>query len=70
MDETEVITWLRSQVRAQGWLKHYAAKHGVSVQMVSAVITGRKSIPKWMLDDFNPERRVSYTRKEAENEQS
>lgn len=70
MDETEAIKWLRSQVRSQGWVKDYAAKHGVSTQMVSAVITGRKSIPQWMLDDFNLERRVSYVEKDGSGERT
>jgi hypothetical protein len=54
------LEWARAVIRLDGTIEKFAAANGRSVQFVSAVLTGKRRPPEWMLKVLGAERRVIY----------
>lgn len=61
MNEQDVLWYMRRRIKEEhGTMSAYADKASVTVAYISAILTGRKAIPDWMLVEFGIVRHVSY----------
>jgi hypothetical protein len=65
MTAEDALRQIRTHIYSNGNMSTYAAKHKLSVAFVSAVMTKRKPIPKWMLDDIGLELSPQVYRRKA-----
>jgi transcriptional regulator with XRE-family HTH domain len=63
MNANDVRRLLRAEAKAVGGEKHFAAKAGVSVQLIYAIETGNREPRGRVLDALGLEAVVSYRRK-------
>lgn len=61
MTEDEMRAELKELIiRKYKTLSYYALCHNISVAYVSAILTGRKAIPEYMLERHGYVRKISY----------